>query len=151
MRFAISFMIDIFEVINMNENELEFTEEMDKIIENTISPIIAPHTIEEFKEELQSDRTRISMLNFSRAQQFAFSYEAAKVLAKATKARASRELPKAGSSLGSVSIEGKDVRFIGGKWFARIGEFADNMEVYPLANGGVRVTFGFYGVTKQLV
>lgn len=51
--------------------------------------------------------------------------------------------------MGSVQIEGKSITFANTEWFARMAEFANNTEIYPLSNGTVRVTFTFYGLTHK--
>lgn len=49
-----------------------------------------------------------------------------------------------------ISIEGKNISMEDTRWIARVGSLANNMEIYPLLDGGVRMTFTFYGITKEI-
>lgn len=49
-----------------------------------------------------------------------------------------------------ISLEGKNISADDTKWIARVGGLANNMEIYPLLNGDVRITFLFYGITKEI-
>lgn len=52
-------------------------------------------------------------------------------------------------SSGDIIIEAEEIRFVGTKWFARIAELADNIDVYPLTDGAIRMTVGFYGLLDK--
>ena len=54
------------------------------------------------------------------------------------------------STMGYVSVEGKNIGVSELGWFSLAARFAENMEVYALANGGVRLTFTFYDLTVRL-
>ena len=49
-----------------------------------------------------------------------------------------------------ISLEGKTISMDDTRWLARVGSLANNMEVYPLSTGGIRLTFTFYGITKEI-
>lgn len=49
-----------------------------------------------------------------------------------------------------ISLEGKTISMDDTRWLARVGSLANNMEVYPLSTGGIRLTFMFYGITKEI-
>lgn len=49
-----------------------------------------------------------------------------------------------------ISLEGKNISVDDTRWIARVGSLANNMEIYPLLDGGVRITFLFYGITKEI-
>lgn len=50
---------------------------------------------------------------------------------------------------GNFIIEGKQLRWGDMEKLGYILDAADNMDVYPLTNGGIRMTFGFYDLTRQ--
>lgn len=52
-------------------------------------------------------------------------------------------------SNGDFIIEGKRFNLDDMKKLSYILDAADNMDVYPLTNGGIRMTFGFYGLIEQ--
>lgn len=60
------------------------------------------------------------------------------------------EMHKPIESSAYISLEGKTISMDDTRWLARVGSLANNMEVYPLSTGGVRLTFMFYGVTKEM-
>lgn len=47
-----------------------------------------------------------------------------------------------------ITLEGKTICMDDTRWLEKVGMLANNMEVYPLTTGGVRMTFMFYGVTE---
>lgn len=83
------------------------------------------------------DQTRVELMRFSCAAISKTLREAncnAKVVCKQS---------ELSPGMGYVDVEAKDIDITNMEWFARAAEFADNTEVYPLANGGVRMTFTF--------
>lgn len=60
------------------------------------------------------------------------------------------EMHKPIDSSAYITLEGKSITMGDTRWLARVGSLANNMEVYPLAAGGVRMTFMFYGITKEV-
>lgn len=49
-----------------------------------------------------------------------------------------------------ISIVGKSVCWAGGEWIQEVARISDNMEIDPLADGGVEINFGFYGVSERV-
>lgn len=49
-------------------------------------------------------------------------------------------------SMGSIHLEFGEITFEDMLRFSRVCEFADNMEIYPLTNGKLRMSFAFHGV-----
>ena len=88
-------------------------------------------------------------INVQRVDQLKFAYALAQKYASGIniKVRLCENTPFMG--MGSVQIEGKSITFANTEWFARMAEFANNTEIYPLSNGTVRVTFTFYGLTHK--
>ena len=60
------------------------------------------------------------------------------------------EMHKPLESSAYISLEGKTISMDDTRWLTRVGSLASNMEVYPLNSGGVRLTFMFYGITKEI-
>ena len=88
-------------------------------------------------------------INVQRVDQLNFAYALAKKYTSGINinVRLCENAPFAG--MGSVQIEGKSITFTNTEWFARMAEFANNTEIYPLSNGTVRITFTFYGLTHK--
>jgi len=51
-------------------------------------------------------------------------------------------------SIGVITVEGEDIVIHDMIGYARAVEFADNLEIYALDSGKVRMTLTFHGVTK---
>ena len=51
--------------------------------------------------------------------------------------------------MGSITIEGANIDIEDIKALVQTLDFADNFDVYPLTNGKIRVSFGFYGVVNN--
>lgn len=62
----------------------------------------------------------------------------------------SHKLHEPFKSMGSISVEGADISFCNTHMFVKVAQLASNVEVYPLANGAVRLTFTFHGLTTPL-
>lgn len=60
------------------------------------------------------------------------------------------ELHKPIESSAYISLEGETISMDDTRWLPRVGKLANNMEVYPLTTGGVKLTFMFYGITKEM-
>lgn len=54
------------------------------------------------------------------------------------------------ATIGEVTVEGASIDMINMEAFASIRDLCDNMEVYPLADGRVRLTFGFYDMLQTI-
>lgn len=60
------------------------------------------------------------------------------------------EVNKPFLSMGSISVEGKILAVADPDWFHVVAGLASNMEIYPLTNGKIRMTFTFHGLTKSI-
>ena len=108
-------------------------------------------TVEAMWEELFAEDAKPTVVNIPRLQQMEFAYAVVKYLSKDIPgSRVSYKLYEPFKSMGSVSIEAGELAFLKTEWFARAAEFASNTEVYPLANGRVRLTFTFWGIAKPI-
>lgn len=93
---------------------------------------------------------KTSVIDQQRMKEIRFAYYAAKEMLIKEGMKLSYKLNEPLKSMGSVSIEGRELSFDNPEWFARTAEFSNNTEVYPLANGDVRVTFTFHGLTHPI-
>lgn len=119
------------EVKKMQENEI--VEQFDALLEG-------------IKNDLIEEELKTKIVDPVRMEQFMFCYKVAMVLAKQTGAKVYHKINEPIKGFGSVSIEGKRLRFLSGEWFSRASEFANNTEVYALKNGDIRITFGFRNI-----
>lgn len=49
-------------------------------------------------------------------------------------------------SMGSIELETKSLRVTDIESFRRASLLADNVDIYPLTDGNVRISFGFHGI-----
>jgi hypothetical protein len=52
--------------------------------------------------------------------------------------------------VGVIRVEGVELTITDMEGFARVAEFADNMEVYPLVENKVRLEYMFYRIAKPI-
>lgn len=105
--------------------------------------------VESVKKERQG---RTSILDYDRLMEFG---RAIKLVEKAVKAshpaaKVTFEYGQPFDEFASVTIEGKGIEIKDVKSFFKALNISDNFDVYPLANGGVRIDLGFYGMTTHV-
>lgn len=129
--------------MDKNEFEIEFhsDEEVWEMLDNVVVTV---------GEAIAVDESKPAVLNPIKIQQMQFSYGVIKYLTQNTDAKMSYALNEPFKSMGSISVEGKNLAFTNSEWFARACEFASNTEVYPLTNGKVRLTLTFHGLVRPV-
>lgn len=125
------------------EFEIEFQtdEEVWEMLDNVVVTV---------GEAIIVDENKPAVLNPIKIQQMQFAYGVLKYLTKDTDAKLTYALNEPFKSMGSITVEGKTLTFTNSEWFARTCEFASNTEVYPLANGKVRMTLTFHGLVRPI-
>lgn len=130
----------------MDKNEFEIEFNSDEEIWEMLD-----HVVVTIGEAAMADESKPAVLNPIKIQQIQFTYGVLKYLTKDTGAKLTYALHEPFKSMGSVSVESNNLTFTNSEWFSRAAEFASNTEVYPLANGKVRMTMTFHGLTKPIV
>lgn len=123
------------------EIEFQTDEEVWEMLDNVVVTV---------GEAVAIDESKPAVLNPIKIQQMQFAYGVVKYLTKNTDAKLTYALNEPFKSMGSISVEGKNLTFTNSEWFARACEFASNTEVYPLANGKVRMTLTFHGLVRPI-
>lgn len=107
--------------------------------------------VEALAPEIEAAESKTTLLNPLRQNQLMFVYDTLRWLCRNNPdAKVSYKLYEPFKTMGSVSVEAKDIVILDTRWFIRIAGFADNMDVYPLTNGKVRLTFGFHNLTVPI-
>jgi hypothetical protein len=106
--------------------------------------------VDSVRGSIERDEQKVTMLNAKRMEQLQFTYAVMKYLTKDTDAKLSYKLYEPFKTMGSVSAEGELLEFDKPEWFAQAAAFASNIEVYPLTNNKVRLTFTFHGLTAPI-
>lgn len=99
---------------------------------------------------LEDEDSETQIMNLPRMKQLEFVYEALKILLQDQDVDITYKLNEPFKSMGSVSAEGRCLAFRYPMWFNRAAAMASNLEVYPLTNGKLRMTFTFHGLTDRL-
>lgn len=102
--------------------------------------------VERLRPYIDDDEKKPALLNEDKLKQLEFTYLAMRYLTQGTDAVVTYKLYEPFKTMGSVSVEGKSLEFDDPMRFARAAEFASNIEIYPLANDRVRLTFTFHGL-----
>lgn len=119
------------------ENEEQMTKAFDKIV-NPIAELIA------------IDEAKPGILVPGRVAQMQFCLGVMRYLTKGLDSEVFYKMNEPFKSMGSVSVVGRKLQFTNAEWFSRAAEFASNTEVYAMADGRVKLTFTFHGLTKPL-
>ena len=120
-----------------NEFDMEF--ESDEQLEAAL---------DEISEAIEKEDKKPTVMSPLRFEQMNFCHAVLKYLTKDMKGvKLTYALHKPFKTMGYVTVEGKELMFTKSEWFARAAEFANNMEVYPLEQNKVRLTFTFHGLT----
>lgn len=127
------------------DNNLDFQNAFDADIETAFDSFV-----DAIRDEVMDDEMKTTIINFPKHQQMKFVYSVLKHFAKGTDAVLSYKLCEPFKTMGSVSIEAKQLEFDNPEWFARAAEFASNTEVYPLTRNRIRLTFTFHGITTPI-
>ncbi len=104
------------------------------------------------QNEIEADERNVTILNALRMKQFQFAYACLRYITQEDETiSVTYKLCEPFKTMGSVTVEGEEsLEFYNSKYLARAIEFASNVEVYPLANGCVRMTLTFHGLTKPI-
>ena len=101
-------------------------------------------------DAINEDETGVSVLDANKLRQLQFTYLALRYMSKGSRARVTYTLNEPYTSVGYVSITGRNIQLKHPEWFAKIADYASNMEVYPKTNGTVQINFTFHGLTKRI-
>lgn len=105
-------------------------------------------SLTDYMHEIEVEEADVfRVLNPARLEQMQLSYALLKYMAGRTGAQVSYKLCEPFRSMGSITMEGENLTFWDAKYFNRIMQVADNMEVYPLKKNRVRLSFTFYHMT----
>lgn len=102
---------------------------------------------ESLRQQIEEDEGRTSIMNPMRLRDLAYTYHLVK---ENTNAAVSYKTNEPFHSMGSVSIEGKNLTFKKAEWFLKAAALASNTDIYPKNNGRVVITFTFHGLTIPL-
>lgn len=106
--------------------------------------------IEELGKMIAEEEASPSVLSVAKYKQVEFVYECMKYLMRGADANVYYSLFEPVKTMASVSVESESIEISDPLWFSRAVSFASNVEVYPLTNGKLRMTFTFHDITKLI-
>lgn len=123
-------------------------DDLERMEENELNQFI--DGLGEFLSEVKAVSTGTYLRDEMRVQQLLFSYAIMKKYASGIDVTVDCKAHKPVESMGSVTVEGREIDISNMEWFCRAAEFANSTEIYPLANGKARLTFTFHGLVKKI-
>lgn len=100
--------------------------------------------------DISKDEADTTMIAMEGVQQVKTAYKALRFITNGKDVDVIYELNKPYTSMGSISIIGKEIIITSPKMFARVAEMASNFEVYPKTDGTVQMNFTFHNLTRKV-
>lgn len=127
----------------MKETQLDFDKDFESDEE-------AMAFVDEVVTEIANSEAGTSVTIPERVKRVEVAYKALRLIAKGKDVYVTYELNAPYTSMGSVSIVGKEVIITNPALFAKVAEMASNFEVYPKTNGTVEMNFTFHNLTRKV-
>lgn len=100
--------------------------------------------------DVSKDESGTSVVIPERVKQIEYAYKTMRLIAKGKNVDITYELNAPYTSMGSVSVTGKEVVITNPALFAKVAGMASNFEVYPKTNGTVQMDFTFHNLTRKV-
>ena len=106
--------------------------------------------IESIGRWIIEDETRPSILDPLRMEKFLFASTVLEKMIQDTDMKFSVTMHEPFNSMGSICMEGDTLEFTDCKRLGRAIELADNVEIFPLIDGKVKMALTFHGLTAPI-
>jgi len=106
-------------------------------------------TIRELAMMIEEQESEPQVLNLPRMLQMVQAYKQLQSIA-CNDWKITTVVHKPVTSMGVICIEAEDLIFDRMTEINKVLASADNMEIYPLTNGNIRMTIAFHGITKAV-
>lgn len=106
-------------------------------------------TIRELAMMIEEQEAEPQVLNLPRMLQMVQAYKQLQSIA-CNDWKITTVVHKPVTSMGVICIEAEDLIFDRMTEINKVLASADNMEIYPLTNGNIRMTIAFHGITKPV-
>lgn len=104
----------------------------------------------EIANDISGDEAGTSVIIPERAKQIETAYKSLLLIAKGKNVDVTYEMNAPYTSVGSVSITGREIIITNPVLFAKVAEMASNFEIYPKTNGTVQMNFTFHNITRKV-
>lgn len=99
---------------------------------------------------ISEDEAGTSVTVPEKVKQIETAYKAMRLITKGKNVDIIYELNAPYTSMGSVSVVGKEIVITNPALFAKVAAMASNFEVYPKTNGTVQMNFTFHNLTRKV-
>ena len=99
---------------------------------------------------IQNQERRPSVVNPKRVREMSIVYEVLKRITKGRDIEVTYRVHEPFSSVGVISIVGKEISFSNIEAFDKIKAVVSNFEIYPRVSGVIQMNFAFHGLTTPL-
>ena len=127
-------MQDFDEMADLSQEELEY---LDAIVSA-------------FGEQIEADEERTSFLNLDTKRLMTASFLALKKAIEGDSVKVQYHPHEPYTSMGFISITGKNVHVTDPKMFSAISQLASNMEAFPKTDGSIQINLTFHGLTEHI-
>lgn len=131
----------------MKETPFDFDKEFESEEEAMAS---VDEVIMEIANDVSKDEDGTSVIIPERVEYVETAYKALRFIAKGKNVDVTYELNEPYTSMGSVTVVGKEVIITNPVLFAKVASMASNFEVYPKTNGTVQMNFTFHNLTRKV-
>lgn len=131
----------------MKEAPFDFDKEFESEEEAMAS---VDEVIMEIANDISKDEDGTSVIIPERVKHVETAYKALRFIAKGKNVDVTYELNEPYTSMGSVTVVGKEVIITNPVLFAKVASMASNFEVYPKTNGTVQMNFTFHNLTRKV-
>lgn len=100
--------------------------------------------------EISEAESGASVVRLDKVEMIATVYDAVKASISGRGVKAVCELNTPYTSMGSVSIIGKEIKIVNTKLFTMAISLASNFEVYTKTNGKVQMDLTFHNITRKV-
>lgn len=100
-------------------------------------------------EEIKRDEAKTAFLNPARIRDMRDALSCLRCLWASSGLSITYQLHAPVKSMGCITVEGREIVIRDPSAFTHAVELASNVDIYPLADGGVCMDFAFHGLTKQ--
>ncbi|MBQ3193305.1 MAG: hypothetical protein IJO21_03030 [Oscillospiraceae bacterium] len=106
--------------------------------------------IQALGQAIEADEQRTGILSPERLQQMEGAYRLLLELAKETDAVVTYQLNAPFKSMGSICMEAESFEFTDIPKLIKAIHTSDNIDIYPLTNGHIRMVLTFHGLVKAI-
>lgn len=131
----------------MKEAPFDFDKEFESEEEAMAS---VDEVIMEIANDVSKDEAGTSVIIPERVKQVETAYKTLRLIAKGKNVDVTYELNEPYTSMGSVTVIGKEVIITNPVLLAKVASMASNFEVYPKTNGTVQMNFTFHNLTRKV-